>query len=709
MPIDNGITGLTAVQSASINDPVMHRMRYIPEIDGLRAIAVVSVMIAHLGGTFLAGGFVGVDIFFVISGYVVTGSLRHETESGFLSYISSFYCRRVLRIIPALIVCLLSASILTVLFMPPSWLSSALPDVALAAFYGISNIILLRVDSYFAPISEYNTFTHTWSLAVEEQFYLLFPGLLFLATEIRRRSRRLGRYAFVFFVGGPVLISFAFLAAISRGHPDLAFYWLPSRFWELGVGALLYIALERPRFVGVVARHSVALCCAGLFAIALPLQLADPTAFPFPWALPAVFGTTAVIAGVTAPYLLAASGSQFSLVRVLRSPPVVFIGLVSYSLYLWHWVIYTLLRWSIGLESFVTMIGAMVLSLLLAVASTKLLEQPIRRNPGVLAQPRRVILGGGLLVVMLSSGAAWALFEQQDHLDLSRVAIDSDQWYGIEPQPPRDCRSEISVTDLPGGGFHKRRALVCPGTAPVQRKLIMIGDSHTLAYQPMVIQAAEQLGFDTVTYLRSKCTFLDLLHPATGICAAFREAAVDDILLHHAPGDIVFLAALRMIRLTDQYSVPDPVDVDRAMNGAEAVHDRAAALEEASAVIGRIQQAGFVVILDWPKPIFRAPAFRCADWFDRANPICRAGLSMSRTEEESLRQNVAASAAALVARRPGLVKWDSLPILCPGTQCEALPPTGPLFIDGDHISARANELLLPAFVSLIRTESAARH
>src|SRR5690625_4326037 len=154
---------------------------YVPAIDGLRAIAVLAVLIYHLDAAFLPGGFAGVDVFFVISGYVVARSLVSRSGESFGQFLMGFYSRRIRRIVPALILCLLVTALFTVLFIPDSWLSSTTHQVGLYAFFGLSNFALVWFqDDYFSPRAEFNPFVHTWSLGVEEQFYFVFPLLIFL-------------------------------------------------------------------------------------------------------------------------------------------------------------------------------------------------------------------------------------------------------------------------------------------------------------------------------------------------------------------------------------------------------------------------------------------------------------------------------------------------------------------------------------------------
>src|SRR5689334_16643980 len=173
---------------AVVEPPQAQRsLGYFPAVDGLRAIAVGTVMLFHLDRAYLPGGFVGVDIFFVISGFVVTASLAHLQFPSMRSLLAYFYARRLTRIMPALAVCMLVTTAIYVLLIPDSWLSNLTRNTGVAAFIGASNIVLARnTDAYFATTSSFNPFLHTWSLGVEEQFYLIFPFLLMF--HARRRG-----------------------------------------------------------------------------------------------------------------------------------------------------------------------------------------------------------------------------------------------------------------------------------------------------------------------------------------------------------------------------------------------------------------------------------------------------------------------------------------------------------------------------------------
>ena len=179
-------------QSTLSSIQMQNKSGYVTGIDGLRAYAVVAVILYHFRNSLLPGGFCGVDVFFAISGYVVSRSLHEVAARNFAHFALGFYARRILRIYPALVACLLVTGLLQVLFIPLSWLSTTSYKTGLFAFFGVSNFALIWFnDGYFSPRVEFNAYTHTWSLAVEEQFYLLFPALVFFTwnhPEGRRTS-----------------------------------------------------------------------------------------------------------------------------------------------------------------------------------------------------------------------------------------------------------------------------------------------------------------------------------------------------------------------------------------------------------------------------------------------------------------------------------------------------------------------------------------
>ena len=214
------------------------RPGYIPAIDGLRAVAVSAVILFHLWPAVLPGGFTGVDIFFVISGFVVTRSMLGREFAGLKALLGYFYARRLMRIMPALIVMLLVTAIAANLFIPNAWMNEVIPHSGTLAFAGLSNIVFAVAGAgYFTPLPASNPFTHSWSLGVEEQFYLIFPFLLFHHQRLRRQA--------VLLVAILTGVSLVLAAAMTWKAPPLAYFLIFSRFWELGAGMLLCLTLDR--------------------------------------------------------------------------------------------------------------------------------------------------------------------------------------------------------------------------------------------------------------------------------------------------------------------------------------------------------------------------------------------------------------------------------------------------------------------------------
>ena len=689
---------LTTQDIKRFGSPVANRLQqggYVPEIDGLRAIAVGTVMLYHLKASLMPGGFTGVDVFFVISGYVVSASLYRDARGSFLSRLQRFYARRIMRIAPALMACLLVAIAATALFIPSSWLSSSIEKTANFSFFGASNFALVGADSYFSPRPEFNPFTHTWSLAVEEQFYVLFPFIFLLWAHFRKPGTRANLAASALL---PIvsLISFYLLWRTSQSNPEAAFYMLPSRFWELGAGALLFqLQLNHPAQLAALARSRLATAL-GVGLTLLSAVAADRLAFPFPWAIPSVLGAWLLLNAI------APQSTDQPVARLLRSAPMTFVGKLSYPLYLWHWPIYSLMRWTVGLETPPQMLAALGLAFLLADLSYSYLEKPFRKGGWVHAQRKSLVLIGGVVAIVACWGLGRLMFISQDRLSLSVVMHDKYAWLP-DARPPHQ-RSTPCIQEIQGaidGALTRIKRSTCV-QAP-QTRLFVLGDSHAAAYAAMFTKLTAEQGVEvSLNHLTIGCSAGNLLRPATPECAAALQSSVDDILRRAVPGDIVFLASLRMNRLSGQWGRNDPEEIAFLASSPKAAEDRRLAYDEAVQLIRKFTDKGLRVIIDAPKPVFWASPFRCSDWFNAGGPICRGGLEVDRQETLETRQPVMDSLAELGKTFPNLVIWDPLPLLCPNETCQAVTKAGPLFFDGDHLSGFGARLLYPSFLTILQ-------
>jgi len=339
----------------------MKTFRYRPDIDGMRTLAVVAVVLYHLG-LGVPGGFIGVDIFFVISGYLITSIICKDLESGGFSMMR-FWERRIRRIFPALVVVVTLVCIAGMLFIYPGELKAFSKEVIAQAML-VSNFYFWQQDGYFAAPLENRPLLHTWSLAVEEQFYFIFP--IFLVWLHRSKPRRIMKW-----VGWILVISFLWSIYGVYRFPTASFFLLPARAWELLLGAV--VALYKFKR-GFSPWMNELMSWVGVLLMVVPMFLYNrETPFPGLAALPPCLGAALIIF---------CNHEKMSMVsRLLALPPMVFIGKISYSLYLWHWPLFVFFKYtSVGELSLSLRLWLLAASFVLATLSWKYVETPFRGN-----------------------------------------------------------------------------------------------------------------------------------------------------------------------------------------------------------------------------------------------------------------------------------------------------------------------------------------
>ncbi len=437
------------------------RLAYRPEIDGLRAVAVLPVILFHAGISQMSGGYIGVDIFFVISGYLITGILVRELEAEQFSLLS-FYERRARRILPALFLVLSVTAVIGAFVMLPYELEGLGRGIVSVLLFA-SNVLFWRESGYFAPASELNPLLHTWSLAVEEQYYIVFPVVMWASWRWFPRAGVL--------LLGLVTIGSLVLAEVwSVRMPSANFYLLPTRAWELLAGSLTALYLSRrcaPK--GVMAEI---IGIAGLTAIVFAILTIDATTpFPSLWALAPVLGTVAIIVAANPATLVG---------KLLGAAPFVGIGLISYSAYLWHQPLFAFARMldpgNHPHQGVMLILAAA--SLILAWLSWRYVERPFRSKSAV--APGGVLAFSGVGSVGLAAFAA--------------VVISSN---GLPERFPPEKRAWVENGPLEYGEF-VREAYRDINGAPLSEdrpNLILVGDSFSQDFYNIVRAAGAFEGY----------------------------------------------------------------------------------------------------------------------------------------------------------------------------------------------------------------------
>ena len=442
-------------------------LKYRPEIDGLRAIAVSSVVLFHANAALLPGGFVGVDVFFVISGFLITTILvRGLTDTSFS--FTDFYERRIRRLIPPLFFMLSVSFVLALLILPAQGLRSFL--WSLLATLGFSaNWYFAFTADYFGGPAHTKPLLHMWSLGVEEQYYILMPFILMLALKVRRLIKPI--------LLALVALSFAYSYHLSLNAPNFAFYGILSRFWELGVGSVLAVfAFRSPRSPGLSLLATIIglLLILGSFFVISPNSL-----FPAPWALAPVLGTAVVI--------WATQGHDTLATRLLGLAPMVFVGKISYALYLWHWPLLLFFKMQFPEWGYGTAVVAIALSVFLSWVSLEFLENPIRRRQWF-KTTRSLYVGFLAFVAVFASAAGFLLVQKPAFIDGTALA---STFRDDLMRERRDWikRALKDICWVPSEGDFEMMKRRCAPIATDRNDILIVGDSHAASWRAGIMDA----------------------------------------------------------------------------------------------------------------------------------------------------------------------------------------------------------------------------
>ena len=626
---------------------------YRVDIDGLRGIAVLLVILYHAGFDLVSGGFIGVDVFFVISGYLITDIIVREVRDGTFMF-RRFYERRFRRLLPALTVVIAVTAIFSWLYLGAEAFKDFAQSVVATTFFS-SNILFWSESGYFDTASSSKPLLHTWSLAVEEQFYLLFPLVVFLAL-------RAGKKQLVVVLALIGMASYGLCLWGSTEFPVAAFYLLHTRAWEFVVGALGAL-LARP----LGGRFAPALAGLGLVAVVgSGFLLTSDTAWPGPFTALPVIGALLLILNAPSSRIVG---------RILRWRGLVWVGLVSYSAYLWHHPMFVFAEIVAGGElSTALSIVLVLLTLGLSYLSWKFVEQPFRSRTRV---PSRRALAVGIPAV-----AVLALAGVLGHL-FNGFPKEMEQTV-VEPPP---------VTD---------------------QDIYVVGDSHArhLVYGLRSLTTGEVINYSDAGCLPFRDVDRWDSRSAPGECLEVTNASLDS-LLSEDPNGIVLLSTMGptyldgtvfgdgdVARLRGQQfawaqdpSVDDPTEIFEL--GMRQTFEELSTLTNAQVVfLIDIPELGIANGCQVESKEIRTPLFTLGDALvPMTDPASECGVSREAFEERTAEYRALIERVA--ADYPAIDVVDPTPALCDEMWCAGwLPEWGYLYEDADHLNRNGSALLV---------------
>lgn len=670
-------------------------LSYRPDIDGLRAIAVLMVVAYHAGVPGFSGGFVGVDVFFVISGFLITGLLLGELHATGTIAFGKFYARRIRRLLPAFALVLATTLLLgAVVLLPVAGEPQDLAKYSLAAVLSVANILLWIGTNYFSGASDLVPLLHTWSLSVEEQYYMVWPALLLGLMLVARRSGQ--RFTRLLAMGLLLIAcaSFAFNLYLTGSDRVAAFYLMPPRAWEFALGAGVVLAASSIARWPSVVRTTLLLLGLGALVIATT-KLDASNVFPGTVVLLPTVGTAAIIAA-------GCGSADGGLQRILTWRPLVAIGLLSYSWYLWHWPLLSLMRTiDLGQRDLWRDVAISVFALGLAALTYRYLEQPIRSQRVRFFRGTRPALWSGATLAASVTAIALGLGLAARHFNVHPA----DRWQKTIARARTDMPPALWVCMQPdNAGFkpltNDPRCSTHPGEPT---RLVLWGDSHANHFFPLMQRASDDLDINVRTFSRAACPpLLGVVPFLNGVslrdCADFNRAVIAEIeRLAHIGLEGVVLSA-RWAAYTGRPS-PDGSLNARLSYGVQPLNpmESERALQATlAATVERLEHAGLRVLIVGQVPEFRHSVPTCL--LRRSLESC----SMPVAQVRERRDTANALLAHIVAAHPNAHLLDPLQLFCDSTLCYPVRDTVVMFFDPQHLTATGARSLEPQLLPDIR-------
>lgn len=638
-------------------------MQYRREVDGLRAIAVTSVILYHANIPPISGGYIGVDIFFVISGFLISAIIMGEIDGGRFTF-AGFYERRIRRIFPALLTVILTASIVAVALLTPGQLKNFGQSIVATTLF-VSNTYFRYKSGYFSPDTENLPLIHMWSLSVEEQFYIFFPLLLILIARLDRRLRV------------PVVL-LAFAASLAwclyeaQVNPGNNFFPVTARAWELLAGVIVALALRAgyDRTLSTPLRSFIEL--AGLALMIAPMFIITRTTiFPGPAALAPVGG---------AALLLFAATERSIVGQLLALPPMVGIGLVSYSAYLWHQPLFAFARaLSDGALPLAATLALIALTFALAWLSWRYVEQPFRAR----GRFSRTSLFTGFALCslgLIGFGGALHLLrglpQRYDAATLARAAT-------IQPSPLRDvCHTE--------GLKYRHPGAACRYLGMTSRWAVL-GDSHGIEIGYALAEALRPSGQGIVHLTFSGCQAALTFTSANPGCSAWQREVVDWLAQARDIPKVMLVYRANFYLFGDQTrSYPElPRDRPNFLPDLSPEAAREAYWQSFAAIVSRLRAAGKQVYIVRPVPELPYHVERYV--FRPGSGVAGTTRAWHKARSAFINQRL-----DRLAGMPGVTLLDPASVLCDAARCHAILEGKAMYFDDNHLSMAGAERFITA-------------
>jgi peptidoglycan/LPS O-acetylase OafA/YrhL len=636
-------------------------MRYRSDIDGLRALAVLSVVLFHASVPYFTGGFVGVDFFFVISGYLITSIILKDVEKNQFSY-KLFWEKRIRRIFPAALACLSLTAISTLFILSPTDLIAFGKSLFANGFFS-SNVYFWKSSDYFNEVTEFFPLLHTWSLSIEEQFYLFLPMTLIVLKKTLKENWDKALVLLVF-------MSFGLCIWGTEIRPVAAFYLLPTRAWELGVGSLLALFFkEKPFPKGNLSQVFGLL---GMVLLLYPVfAFNKETIFP---------GVSALIPVLGSALFIMAEGSVVN--RLLGTKIFVAIGKISYSLYLWHWVcLVTMRNIFIVPPTLAENVIAIIISLILSILSFYFVEQPFRNNTGYWNRSKILGLFGISTVFYLLFGLiVW-------------MGEGLPQRFGgafVDYKKTSPIFKHTEICKIKEGVICKTAE-----SKPSVREIFLWGDSHGQAVAGALQKATKELNLNFTFSIQNGCPPLLGAWPK-GFehrnCSEHNQK-VFDYIKENRPYVIIvgrFDIYFSQRELSEASQKKEMVLASASFPNPKKSKEVSLKIIEESFKRVQKEEIDFSVFLQ-PPSFHKNPV-------ELGNKVQIFGgnIALSREIQELYDRT---NPFRFIVENLNIKAYDPYPILCDDSQCSAFNTSGQsLYFDDDHLSIHGGEVLVPSLV-----------